>query len=84
MPVLAFPNVTESVLEGVRWNRVWLRFLELLTFSPGVKFAYSGSGDPNGVVVAPMGSFYLNTAGGANTTFWVKESGTSNLGWVAK
>ena len=45
---------------------------------------YSGSGSPNGVVSAPMGSLYFNTSGGANTTLYVKESGTGNTGWTAK
>ncbi|MCB8880424.1 right-handed parallel beta-helix repeat-containing protein [Acidisoma cellulosilytica] len=42
-----------------------------------------GSGTPNGVVTAPPGSDYRNLAGGAGSTFWVKQSGTSNTGWVA-
>jgi hypothetical protein len=45
---------------------------------------YTGTGTPNGVVVANPGSVYLNVGGGANNTLWVKESGTSNTGWVAK
>lgn len=43
-----------------------------------------GEGDPNTVVTANPGSFYVNTLGGAGATFWVKESGTGNTGWVAK
>jgi len=35
----------------------------------------SGSGSPNTVVSAPLGSLYLNTSGGAGTTLYVKESG---------
>lgn len=44
----------------------------------------SGSGSPEGVVTANVGSVYLRTNGGASTTFYVKESGTGNTGWVAK
>lgn len=44
-----------------------------------------GSGSPQGVVTANPGSLFLNLAGGANTTLYVKESGTAtNTGWVAK
>jgi len=43
-----------------------------------------GAGTPNGVVSAPIGSIYSNTTGGAGTSFYVKESGTGNTGWVAK
>lgn len=35
----------------------------------------TGSGSPEGVVAAPMGSLYLNQAGGAATSVYVKESG---------
>ncbi|MBY8106377.1 hypothetical protein KW456_04520 [Vibrio fluvialis] len=50
----------------------------------GVKWA-TGSGSPNGILAAVVGSFYTNTDGGAGATFYVKESGsTGNTGWVAK
>ena len=45
---------------------------------------YSGTGSPEGVVVAPVGSLYTRTDGGASTTLYVKESGTDETGWVAK
>jgi len=46
---------------------------------------FSGSGDPNGNVMASPGAVYTNTAGGAGATLWVKESGANtNTGWVAK
>lgn len=35
--------------------------------------------DPNGSETADPGTTYVNTA---NHTFWVKESGSGNLGWV--
>lgn len=42
-------------------------------------------GDPNGVVSASPGAMILNTAGGAGTTLFVKESGVgTNTGWVGK
>lgn len=44
----------------------------------------SGSGSPQGVLTAPVGTLYGRTDGGANTTLYVKESGTGNSGWVAK
>jgi hypothetical protein len=43
-----------------------------------------GAGSPEGVVTAPVGTAYLRSDGGANTTLYVKESGTGNTGWVAK
>jgi hypothetical protein len=43
-----------------------------------------GYGSPEGVVTAYTGSTYRQVDGGAGTTFFVKESGTGNTGWVAK
>lgn len=43
-----------------------------------------GTGDPDGVVTARVGKLFVNTDGGTGTTFYVKESGTGNTGWVAK
>lgn len=43
-----------------------------------------GTGSPEGSVTAPVGTLYTRTDGGANTTLYVKESGTGNTGWVAK
>ena len=43
-----------------------------------------GSGTPEGAVTAPIGSIFMRSDGGAGTSFYVKESGTGNTGWVAK
>lgn len=53
-------------------------------FSTGTARWTSGTGSPEGVVTAPVGSLYTRTDGGAGTTLYVKESGTGNTGWVAK
>ena len=47
-------------------------------------FWTSGTGSPETVVTAPVGSIYSRTDGGASTSLYVKESGTGNTGWVAK
>ena len=45
----------------------------------------TGSGSPNSVVSGSPCDLYLNTAGGAGATFWVKESGSATTtGWVGK
>ena len=44
----------------------------------------TGTGSPEGVVTANVGSQFMRTDGGANTTLYIKESGTGNTGWVAK
>lgn len=43
-----------------------------------------GTGSPEAVVNALIGSRFRRTDGGASTTLYVKESGTGNTGWIAK
>ena len=45
---------------------------------------FSGTGSPEGALVAPIGSLYVDTAGSTGTTLYIKEAGTGNTGWVAK
>lgn len=58
------------------------------TFNGGIEFAGAllirGTGSPEGIVTATVGSIYTREDGGAGTTLYVKESGSGNTGWVAK
>jgi parallel beta-helix repeat protein len=45
---------------------------------------FEGTGSPESVVLALVGSTYRRTDGGAGTSFYVKETGTGTTGWVAK
>lgn len=53
-------------------------------YVPGISFITGGSGSPEGVIGAPVGSLYLRVDGGAGTSLYVKQSGTSTTGWVGK
>lgn len=44
----------------------------------------TGTGTPEGNVSATVGTLYLRSDGGTNTTLYVKETGTGTTGWVAK
>ena len=50
----------------------------------GLLFVWSLNGTPEGSLAAPVGSVYLNTAGGAGTVLYIKQTGTGNTGWGAK
>jgi hypothetical protein len=49
-----------------------------------INLSFVGLGTPEGQITAGVGSIYHRLDGGANTSFYVKESGTSNTGWTAK
>ncbi len=73
-------NVTEVGSAGSPVSAVWAD-----RFSPGGNVGWTtGTGSPEGVVAAPRGSIYSNQTGGAGTSFYVKEAGNGNTGWVGK
>lgn len=45
---------------------------------------YGGVGSPEGVLAARVGCLYLREDGSTGTTLYVKESGSGNIGWIAK
>ena len=45
---------------------------------------FAGTGSPESVVTASVGSTFRRTDGGAGTSFYVKESGSGASGWVGK
>jgi len=49
-----------------------------------IHYEGSGAGTPESVVNAGIGSVWYRNNGGANTTLYIKESGTGITGWVAK
>lgn len=46
-------------------------------------FLQVGSGSPEGVLSASVGSIYVNVAGGGQPPLYVKESGAGSTGWAA-
>ena len=45
---------------------------------------FHGTGTPEGNITADVGSTFHRTDGGAGTSYYVKESGSGNTGWIAK
>jgi hypothetical protein len=67
------PSTKDNLFYGpVRWGS-----------STGPVDAF-GAGTPEGTVTAVVGSTFRRTNGGVGASFYVKESGTGNTGWVAK
>jgi hypothetical protein len=64
-----------------KWNTVYANELQIGGTQCRI---LSGSGSPEGVVSAPVGSIYTRSDGGPGSTLYVKESGDGATGWVAK
>jgi hypothetical protein len=52
--------------------------------STGVGTGWRRTGTPEGLVTAVAGSTCRRIDGGTGATWYVKETGTGNTGWVAK
>ena len=76
VPGIGVPTTGNNPGDLLRWNgSVWIQ--------TATKF-HEGTGNPNGVVTAPVGSTFVNTeSGGYNgARRWTKATGTGNTGWV--
>lgn len=69
---------------GAPTNRFNSIYAVAFRVASGNCYISGGDGSPEGVVTAGKGSMYMRRDGGANTSFYIKESGTGNTGWVAK
>lgn len=69
---------------GTGAQRRVLRFGMGTTAGSDVIGIYFGTGTPESVVTANIGSIYLRLDGSTSTTLYVKTSGTSNTGWTGK
>ena len=79
------PRVTDVYDLGTASLRFDRAFIKTVRFGPsGAQTFTSGSGSPEGVLAATVGSIYTRTDGGTGTTLYIKESGGGNTGWVAK
>lgn len=78
-----YPYQTEMYDLGnntVKWRSMYaVKYMFTATVG-----AFHGSGSPEGVVSAGIGSTYHRTDGTAGQCFYVKETGTGNTGWIAK
>jgi len=78
---IAAANANEIYLSNGAGSGTWTDVSSLISIQP---YLFTGTGTPEGVVTANIGSLFLRQDGGASTTLYVKESGTGNTGWVAK
>lgn len=73
---------------GVLNNTDGIEIFNVMSDGSGIRLGTSiglailkGTGFPNGVVSAPVGSIYIDTAITNGASSWIKKSGTGNTGW---
>jgi len=67
-----------------RQQSISITYSEITSKPAVLALLYSGTGSPETVVTAGVGSLYLRTDGGSGTTLYIKESGSGNTGWIGK
>ena len=87
MPVAPVPQASSMINHLRQVTLDWFSWLN--SVRDGVNrvngLVLSGEDTPENAVVASVGTIFLRSNGGANTTLYVKESGTNtDTGWVAK
>jgi len=78
------PSADNTLPLGRNSNRWSEGYITTVRTGDGTTKWTSGSGSPEGALSAVVGSMYTRTDGGAGTTLYVKETGSSSTGWVAK
>lgn len=78
------PTALEEIAQWIEQRGVRIPVGQLVGGSTALTRIYQGTGSPETVVAAVVGSLYLRLDGGAATTLYVKESGTAKTGWIAK
>jgi hypothetical protein len=83
-------NITQDKSGGnAPWPRLgesdwtWQVYVTNVVYFNGV-MDLTGAGSPESAITAGIGSTYRRSDGGAGTSFYVKESGSGNTGWIAK
>ncbi len=81
-------NITPLSVDSsgeVKGTNLYAKSQSVYMNATGTVSIKAGTGDPEGVVAAGVGSLWIRTDGGTTTTLYVKETGTTtSSGWVAK
>lgn len=64
-----------------RFGGIWQPWVEVRTSAPRPGNTMTGTGFPESVVTAPVGTKYVDTAATNGAVEWVKASGAGNTGW---
>jgi hypothetical protein len=78
------PETLEQIAMWIEQRGLRTPVSNIVGGSTALTRIYQGTGSPETVVAAVVGSLYLRLDGAAATTLYVKESGSAKTGWIAK
>ncbi len=80
---LVNPTVRNIVASNITWGTGGAATSPVKVAVEGGTDVWAGTGSPESVVTAGIGSVYRRRDGSASTSLYVKESGAGNTGWIA-
>jgi hypothetical protein len=72
---------TGRIFRRTRSGGTWTPWLELVTKGSIGSGDLTGTGSPEGVITAPVGTYYTDTAITNGAMRWAKKTGIGNTGW---
>ncbi len=74
-----FENLAD---EGGKPTLRFSEFLRELVAQAKLSTIMTGSGSPEGVMIADITTLYMDTAGSAGSILYIKKTGTGATGWI--
>jgi hypothetical protein len=80
--IILEPSLSDTIIVDGIASIAFHTWMQQVT--EAVKPPLSGSGSPEGVIIATIGRWYVDTGASAGTGIYFKESGEGDTGWVAR
>jgi len=80
--IIPHERMISTIKEGGVPSERFAAWIEEVTRAVNLNTPITGSGSPEGVITASPTQRYMDTAGGAGTILYIKQTGTGNTGWI--
>ena len=82
--IIFTPTLGETLTPEGQATIAFQTWMDQVTIAANQSAPVTGSGAPEGAVVASVGKWYVDTAVGAGGGIYFKESGEGDTGWVLR
>ena len=82
--IIFTPTLGELIAPDGQATIAFQTWLDQVTIAANQSAPETGTGTPEGVIVASVGKWYVDTSAGAGSGIYFKESGEENTGWVLR
>lgn len=78
------PAIGEQIIVNGTASNEFFVWIDQVTSAINNTPPLTGSGSPEGVLVADAGRWYVDTGAAAGSGIYFKETGSGDIGWVAR